>query len=110
MLCSTIRWLCIMLPGAVIVLTAAPAFGWGDKGHVTIATIAQGHLNQAAKQGILDLFGSQRLSDPRTATWADHIRPLANFKKIYPNNDEWHFIDTPLDQAAIDLARRKRRE
>lgn len=85
--------------------TAKPAFGWGDKGHITVATIAEAHLNQAAKKGVRDLLDSQRLSDPRTATWADHIRPLASFKKTFPHNDKWHFIDTPYMQEKVDLDR-----
>jgi hypothetical protein len=91
--------------GAVLFLTAAPAWGWGDKGHVTVATIAQAHLCQASKSAILELLGTQRLSDPRTATWADHIRPLDAFREIYPHNDQWHFIDTPVAQQVIDLMR-----
>lgn len=87
-------------------LIAAPAFGWGDKGHITVATLGERHLTQPAKRKVLQILtAQQRLTDPRTATWADHIRAMPSFHTVFPNNEEWHFIDTPLESAAIDEAR-----
>jgi hypothetical protein len=90
---------------ALAFLSASPVFGWGDKGHITVASIADLRLTPAVRKGIENILGSQKLTDPRTATWADRIRPLSSFKKIFPNNDQWHFIDTPYKEDAIDLDR-----
>ncbi len=101
----TFRSSLTILTAFLFIGTSHPAFGWGDKGHITVATIAEAHLTQDAKKGVRELLDSQRLSDPRTATWADHIRTLASFKKTFPHNDKWHFIDTPFAQEMVNLKR-----
>ncbi len=105
MLSNTLRWFCLTMLGIWSFQPTAPVFGWGDKGHITVATIAEGHLSQAAKKGVFDILGSQRLSDPRTAVWADHIRVLNSYKLKYMHNDQWHFIDTEYAKERIDLVR-----
>jgi len=84
-------------------LTCPSAFGWGCKGHQTVALIAEKHLTPAAKQlanTILPTDPGRPKTTPfpcgttgldpfaAASTWADAVRD----KDI---DAAWHFIDIP---------------
>jgi hypothetical protein len=73
------------------------AFGWGHEGHIVIALIAEKHMNgdAMAKAGYL-LDGS---AIDGIASWADE------FRRDHPETGPWHYIDIPLDDSRIDMAR-----
>jgi hypothetical protein len=88
------------------VILPAPAWGWGEDGHRIVARIAEAHLSAKAREGIRELIGSDAsISDYRIALWADAIKKSSFYKKRYPNNQTWHYIDIDVgtDLAAIDL-------
>jgi hypothetical protein len=88
-----------------ILVGPAPAWAWGDDGHCIVARIAEAHLSARARQGIQDLIGDRSLSDPRIAVWADAIKKSAFYKRRYPDNPKWHYIDLDVktDLAALDF-------
>src|SRR5579862_3404231 len=83
-------------------LITSPAFGWGCKGHQTIALIAQKHLTPEVRQLLESLLQDnpvdsqlKRYCGPFPgnvfadgATWPDDVR---NSLK----NGPWHYIDIP---------------
>lgn len=93
----------------VVVLSALlappPVWGWGEEGHRIVARIAEAHLGRKARDGIRDLIGARSISDPRIAVWADEIKRSAFYKRRYPNNQKWHYIDLDVgtDLARLDL-------
>lgn len=82
---------------------ASPAWGWGCKGHQTVALIAEKHMSPGAKALAEDLLrnnpvdpalsryckdlGPDAMSD--AATWADDER------NVKAETTGWHFFDIP---------------
>jgi hypothetical protein len=77
-------------------IVSPPAWGWGPEGHVVVARVAEQHLSHRARDGILELIGTRSIADTRIANWADFIKRSAFYKRKYPNNATWHYIDLPL--------------
>jgi hypothetical protein len=84
---------------AWLVLGVQPAWAWGKDGHVIVARIAQQYLNAKARAGIHELIGDRSIGESRIANWPDLIRGSSFFRKKYPNNASFHFVDLPLDGA-----------
>jgi len=63
---------------------------WGFFGHKTVATIAEKHLSDEARQAVNELLGNETLAD--VASWADEVRNQPEYK----NTAGWHFINLPL--------------
>jgi hypothetical protein len=96
---------CLLLLALVFVAAAPRVLGWGETGHVIVAMIAEKHLKQNAKHGIAELLGTQRISSPAVAVWADKIRHVKVFEKKFPKNGQWHYVDIPFDAKEFDPAR-----
>lgn len=82
-----------------------PARAWAEKGHVAVAANAERHLSPKAKAGIRALLGDRSIADSRLANWADHIKRSAVYRRKYPNNFYWHFLDIPVGAKGFDRAR-----
>ena len=90
---------------AVLLLSASPAFAWGDYGHQTTARIAWAEIQPVTRARITALIRqAARLDTPTcpihdladAATWPDCIRSLGDrFKATYP----WHYQDIDVCQA-----------
>src|SRR5882672_2204086 len=82
---------------SVFILLPAPAFGWGEDGHRAVARIAEQHLTDKAKAAVRDLLGDRAITDKDVCLWPDMIRGQGAYKKKYPDNQTWHYIN--LDVA-----------
>jgi hypothetical protein len=87
-----------------LLLPPAGALGWGKDGHQIVAKIAELRLSKDAQQALLEITDVS-LSDDHIANWADHIRAMPAFAKIYPHNPFWHFVDIPFDAREYDRER-----
>jgi hypothetical protein len=83
---------------ALTVFVASNALGWGREGHEVVATIAERHLTEKARERVRQILGSEG-SLAAVSTWADEIRPSR------PETAPWHYIDIPLNASAIDPAK-----
>jgi hypothetical protein len=92
---------------SVLLLSVAPALGWGCDAHQFIALTARGHLTPAASRAVDELLRAYPM-EPKyldsaqkrfcrehqtdimadSANWADDVRLKLD--------DPWHFIDIPL--------------
>lgn len=104
--------LALLLVAVLIsLLSAAPAFAWGCKGHQTIALIAEQNLTPEALQLVNKLL-AENPPDPAlkryctepshdllagASTWPDEVRNSAK-------NGPWHYIDIPRGAARAPLA------
>jgi hypothetical protein len=80
------------------------AMAWGEDGHRIVARIAEKQLSRKAQLVIRNLVGDESISDNRIPNFADHIRGSSFFRKKYPNNDKYHFIDIDVnDPGPIDF-------
>jgi hypothetical protein len=84
---------------------AGPARAWGDRGHVVAAALAEGRLTDRTREGVRDLLGDGSIAEVRLCTWADAIKRSALYRKKYPNNTLWHFVDVPFSAAKFDRDR-----
>lgn len=87
--------------GLCVFLLIGEARGWGPGGHMIVAQIAYGRLNQRAKAEADKLIGLQiepveitkhSLDFVNAAHWPDDIRPIEAFKDTLP----LHFVDFPF--------------
>lgn len=75
-----------------------PAFAWGPEGHDLVARIAESELTPAAKARVAEILGPGQTM-VSVASWADRIRNQR------PETGPWHYIDIPINQPHLDLAR-----
>jgi len=91
-------WLVLVL----VALATKPARAWGEKGHFIIVAIADRHLTDRARAGIREILGDRSIVDMRLASWADEIRRSAHYRRTYPHNERWHFVDIPFAAHSFD--------
>lgn len=72
------------------------AFGWGQKGHDTVAYIAECHLTQAAADSVSALFDGR--SPVYWANWLDN----ASHTPPYAYTKTWHYKNIDADIAYED--------
>ncbi len=75
-----------------------PAFGWGPEGHRLVARIAEAQLTAAARARVTAILGADQ-SMVSVSSWPDEIR------RARPQTGPWHYVDIPIDQAHLDMAR-----
>ena len=90
---------CLIIISALAVLWPCRfALGWGPEGHAVIALVAERYMTPAALAKAGDLLdGSHPIE--AVASWADEYR------HDHRETGPWHFIDIPLAETQIDLAR-----
>jgi hypothetical protein len=76
-------------------LAPAPAWAWGEDGHVIVAKIAELNLTPEARKEIQKLLGPIPISHPRIATFADFVRHNPDYPE-YSKSSGWHFVDVPV--------------
>jgi hypothetical protein len=72
-------------------------FAWGHEGHQIVALIAEKNITPAALARAKAILGGASLED--VASWAD------DYRRDYPETGPWHYIDIPLADSRIDMAR-----
>lgn len=77
---------------------ALPVYGWGPEGHSLVARIADAELTPAARARVAGILGAG-VTMASIASWPDQVR------RQRPNTGPWHYIDIPIDQPHMDLAR-----
>jgi len=70
---------------------------WGPEGHQVTALIAEQYLTAGAKAQATDLLDGSMID--AVASWADEYR------SDHPETGPWHFVDIPLADSKIDMAR-----
>jgi hypothetical protein len=83
----------------VLTLISAPSSGFarGREGHDVIVILAMHHMHQGTAVRVRELLGSESLG--QASFWADEYR------HDHPETGPWHYIDIPLGETRIDLAR-----
>ena len=89
-----------MRPVALAALFASgvTALAWGPEGHSLVARIADVQLTPAARARVAAILAPGQ-SMASIASWADEVR------RSRPETANWHFIDIPIDQPHLDMAR-----
>jgi hypothetical protein len=72
-------------------------FAWGHEGHQIVALIAEKNMTPAALARAQAILGGASLED--VASWAD------DYRRDHPETGPWHYIDIPLADSRIDMAR-----
>ncbi len=82
----------------VNLLSAAPVYSWGSKGHEIVAAIAETHLTDAARKRIKELL-PQGTTLADASTWPDKAG------RQIPDMDAYHFINFPKDANTYEQQR-----
>jgi hypothetical protein len=95
---------------AILASCPTPVSAWGKEGHEIVGKVADKYLNSQARNAIDELLQGdqfQSLSDGRLTNWADSIKGSAVYRRKYPNNASWHFIDIDVtsDLTNLDLSK-----
>jgi hypothetical protein len=72
-------------------------FGWGYEGHDVIGLIAEHYMTAEALAKTALLLDGGTVNS--VASWADEYR------HDHPETGPWHYIDIPLPESKIDMAR-----
>ena len=85
--------------GFALALAAAPplGFAWGHEGHQVIALLAEKNMTPVALARAKAILGGASLED--VASWAD------DYRRDHRETGPWHYIDIPLADSKIDMAR-----
>jgi hypothetical protein len=75
-----------------------PLFGWGPEGHHLVARIAEAQLTPETRARLAGILGPNETL-VSISVWADEIR------RSRPETGNWHFIDIPIDNPHLDMAR-----
>ena len=81
----------------VLILSSSPGFPWGPEGHQVVALIAKKYMTAAAQAKAGDLLDGSGID--AVASWAD------DYRHDHRETGPWHYIDIPLADSTIDLAR-----
>ena len=73
------------------------ALGWGREGHAVIALVAEHYMNKTALSNASNLLDGSTIE--AVANWAD------DYRREHRETAPWHYIDIPLADSKIDLAR-----
>lgn len=92
-----IRTLIILTLLIFVLWPCSRVFGWGYEGHQVIALIAEHYMTQTALRKARNLLGGATLDE--MASWADQYR------HDHPETGPWHYINIPLADSTIDMAR-----
>ena len=93
-----VRRPCLAVWAALALLCPVRAvFGWGHEGHVVVALIAEHYMTPAALTRAGDLLDGASIDS--VASWADEYR------RRDPETGRWHYINIPLADSKIDIAR-----
>lgn len=76
----------------------APLCAWGPEGHDLVARIAEAQLTPAVHARVVAILGPGATM-ASVSSWADQIR------RGRPETAPWHYIDIPITQAHLDMAR-----
>jgi hypothetical protein len=83
---------------AALFASSVTALAWGPEGHSLVARIAEAQLTPAARARVTAILApGQTLAS--IASWPDEVR------RSRPDTANWHFIDIPIDQPHLDMAR-----
>ena len=82
---------------ALLFLAAQMGFAWGHEGHKVVALIAEHYMTSAALAKTRDLLGAGTIDS--VASWAD------DYRRDHPESGPWHYINVPLTDSKIDMAR-----
>ena len=82
---------------AVILAVPPGAFAWGREGHEIIVIVAEHYMRPETAARMRELLAPE--SPEEASVWADEYR------HDHRETGPWHYIDIPLADSRIDLAR-----
>jgi len=83
----------------VLILLCVPsaAFSSGREGHKVIGLIAERYLKSDVKAQTIELLDDFPID--MVGSWAD------DYRRAHPETGPWHYIDSPLADSNLDMAR-----
>ena len=88
-----------LLAGAALVLMSTNAFCWGQKGHDTVARIAENHLTCRAKKQISKLLDGKSI-----VYWSNWLDNASHTPEL-AYTSTWHYINIDADETFDNAAR-----
>lgn len=74
-----------------VVMGSSSAFGWGQKGHDVVASIAEEHLKPCTKRHLKKILGGESLV--YYASWMDNVQNSPYWKFGYNRTKTWHYAN-----------------
>ena len=80
-----------------LLLVPSSGFGWGHEGHTVVGLIAERYMMGEALARAGNLLDGAAIDS--VGSWAD------DYRHDHPETGPWHYIDIPLADSKIDMAR-----
>jgi hypothetical protein len=87
----------VLVVAVAAISSPQPGLGWGREGHEVIAPIAERYTTESAKARTSELLDGSTIDS--IASWAD------DYRRDHRATKRWHYIDCPLADTSIDIAR-----
>ena len=90
-------------------LFTANTYALGPEGHRIVGHIASQRLSDKANKRIKKILGDLNIYDKSIANWPDKIRRDMSWRRPYPSNNLWHYINIPYEteeQTLIDFTKK----
>jgi len=87
----------VLLVLLIAIFWPRPGLAWGHEGHQIIALIAEHYMTATAKAKATALLDGTSIE--AVASWAD------DYRHDHAETAPWHYIDCPLAEPRIDMAR-----
>lgn len=87
---KSLRFVSLLL---ILLVITSSAMGWGRVGHFITGDIAMAHLNEQAKQRVLEILGDMTMRD--ATVWMDEVRRSDEFR----HTASWHWVSIPDGQT-----------
>src|SRR5699024_8319409 len=101
---ATIAAMSTLLLAALLCVIAAPAWGWGPRGHRLVGHLAESQLNEAARAEAMRLLaGEEEPSLAGISTWADELR--AHDPDLGRRSARWHYVNIGESGCRYERAR-----
>ena len=81
----------------IAVLSSVPSFGWGQKGHDIVASVAERHLTKKTKKALDELLGGHTVV--YFSSWMDNIQNSPYWKDGYNKTKTWHYANVDKGQT-----------
>ena len=79
------------------VLSSVPSFGWGQKGHDIVASVAERHLTKKTKKALDELLGGHTVV--YFSSWMDNVQNSPYWKDGYNKTKTWHYANVDKGQT-----------
>ena len=87
-------------------LSSIPSFGWGQKGHDVVASIAENHLTRKTRKALDKLLDGKSIV--YYSSWMDNIQNSPYWENGYNKTKTWHYANVDKGHTYQTMTRNEK--